>query len=302
MSSPMRRRRFLALAASAAAATAAIACGGSAPSTPLGGAKPAGSPDQPKPAAGADVKPTAAPQAPAAQPTVALKVDASAPAAATAAPAAAATKPAAGAAPAAGKYKEAPQLADLVKAGKLPPVEQRLPDNPRVLKPLEEVGQYGGTWHRAYRGLSDRWGPTKLVEEFMIEWDMPDPNTIKLAPNFVEKWEQNKDATEFTFFLRKGVKWSDGTPVSAEDIRFLHEDVMANKDLSPTASFLLRHKVGSEFKVGELTVVDATTFKVKYQGPNPLLPIRIAKANNGGNNLPGQPSVLAPSHYLKKFH
>src|SRR5262245_56850579 len=224
MSSPMRRRRFLALAASAAAASAAIACGGSAPSTPLGGAKPAGSPDQPKPAAGADAKPTAAAPAPAAQPTVALKVDAAAPAAATAAPATAATKPAEAAKPAAGKYKEAPQLAQLVQDGKLPPVEQRLPDNPRVLKPLEEVGQYGGTWHRAYRGLSDRWGPTKLVEEFLIEWDMPDPNTIKLAPNFAEKWEQNKDATEFTFYLRKGVKWSDGKPVSVDDMKICCED------------------------------------------------------------------------------
>src|SRR5438067_12835524 len=58
--------------------------------------------------------------------------------------------------PAGTKFKEAPMLADLVKAGKLPPVEQRLPSSPRVLKPLESVGQYGGVWHRAYSGLSDR--------------------------------------------------------------------------------------------------------------------------------------------------
>ncbi len=300
MSLRMHRRHFLMLAASTAAA-AAVACGGSPPSTPLGGTKPGGSPDQAKPAGGA--APT---QAPAAQPTIAIKVDSSAPSTATAAPAATAgtaATPAAAASPAASKqYKEAPMLADLVKQGKLPPVEQRLPQNPRVITPLEEVGQYGGTWHRAYRGLSDRWGPTKLVEEFMIEWDVPDANTIKLAPNFVEKWEQNKDATEFTFYLRKGVKWSDGTPVTAEDIRFWHEDVMSNKDLSPVGSFLLRHKVGNEYKMGELTIVDPTTIKVKYLGPNPLLPIRIAKANNGGDAFPGQPSVLAPSAYLKKFH
>ncbi len=43
------------------------------------------------------------------------------------------------------KYKEAPMLADMVKAGKLPPVEMRLPPAPRVIKPLDEVGQYGGT-------------------------------------------------------------------------------------------------------------------------------------------------------------
>ena len=35
------------------------------------------------------------------------------------------------------KFKEAPQLAELVKAGKLPPVEQRLPAEPMVLKPLD---------------------------------------------------------------------------------------------------------------------------------------------------------------------
>ena len=277
MSRRIDRRRFLVQAASLAAATAAIACGAPAPSTPR-----------------TEAKPTAPPPAPAAQPTTAINLQASVPAPASTAP------PASGAP--AGKYKEAPVLADLVKAGKLPPIDQRLPVNPRVLTPLEEVGQYGGTWHRAYRGLSDRWGPTKLVEEFMIAWDMPDPNTIKLAPNFVEKWEQNKDATEFTFYLRKGVKWSDGTPITAEDIRFYHEDVVSNKDLSPLGSYLLRHKVGSDFKVGDLTMVDETTLKVKYQAPNPLLPIHIAKANNGGDAMPGQPSVAAPAHYLKRFH
>jgi len=42
------------------------------------------------------------------------------------------------------KYGEAPALAELVKAGKLPPVEQRLPKNPLVKVPWNEVGQYGG--------------------------------------------------------------------------------------------------------------------------------------------------------------
>ena len=55
-----------------------------------------------------------------------------------------------------GAYKESPLLADLVKAGKLPAVERRLPENPRVIKPLEATGKYGGTWRRAYRGPSDR--------------------------------------------------------------------------------------------------------------------------------------------------
>jgi len=45
------------------------------------------------------------------------------------------------------KYNEAPMLAELVKSGKLPPVEQRLPvaSDVYVVKPVEEIGQYGGT-------------------------------------------------------------------------------------------------------------------------------------------------------------
>src|SRR5574337_792555 len=44
------------------------------------------------------------------------------------------------------QYKEAPTLAELVKGGKLPPVEQRLPKNPMVMVGYEGIGKHGGTW------------------------------------------------------------------------------------------------------------------------------------------------------------
>src|SRR5260370_18359197 len=50
------------------------------------------------------------------------------------------------------KYKEAPALAELVKAGKLPPVDKRLPENPLVVPVVEKVGEYGGVWRRAFLG------------------------------------------------------------------------------------------------------------------------------------------------------
>src|SRR6202022_1845123 len=87
----------------------------------------------------------------------------------------AAPTPAVASAPSA--YKEAPSLAQLVKDGKLPPVEKRLPDNPRVLKPLEETGQYGGAWRRAFLGASDYLATGKLMEARLIAWDAPDPST-----------------------------------------------------------------------------------------------------------------------------
>src|SRR5512136_2626542 len=41
------------------------------------------------------------------------------------------------------RFKDAPMLADLVKAGTLPPVDQRLPKNPGVMVGYEGVGKYG---------------------------------------------------------------------------------------------------------------------------------------------------------------
>src|SRR5262245_33346119 len=47
-------------------------------------------------------------------------------------------------------FKEAPQLAELVKAGKLPPVKERIGEDPLVIKPVHEIGRYGGTIRRGF--------------------------------------------------------------------------------------------------------------------------------------------------------
>jgi peptide/nickel transport system substrate-binding protein len=195
-------------------------------------------------------------------------------------------------------YREAPSL-----AGKgLPPVAQRLPQNPRVVQAMERVGNYGGTWHRGYTGLSDRVGPGKLVEEYAIEWDAPDVNTLRITPNLYEKWEQNADATEYTFYLRRGMKWSDGKEVTTEDVRFYWEDMAGNPEIIPQPTNTgMRVRVGGEYVLGKYSGLDNYSFKIGYAAPNPLLPIFMAKtgaANGRFNNA----TWIAPAHYLKQFH
>src|SRR5437763_16573537 len=51
-------------------------------------------------------------------------------------------------------FKEAPQLAEQVKAGKLPPVAERIGQDPLVIKPLHEIGKYGGTWRGGGTGAA----------------------------------------------------------------------------------------------------------------------------------------------------
>ncbi len=190
-------------------------------------------------------------------------------------------------------YNEAPMLADLVASGDLPPVAERIPVNPRVITPYEEIGEYGGTWRRAFKGLSDRWGPTKLNEEMAIEWDMPDADTINLVANFISEWTQNDDASEFTFTLREGLKWSDGAPFTTQDVQFYYDLITSDPPIYNPPSQLV---VSGELM--ELEVLDELSWKINFVAPNPLLPIFIAKSTLGTT---AGPTMAAPKHYLERF-
>ena len=189
-------------------------------------------------------------------------------------------------------YNEAPMLADLVASGDLPPVNERIPVNPRVVTPPNEVGQYGGTLRRALKGISDRWGPTKLNEEMAIEWDIPDPDTVNLVANYISEWVQNDDATEFTFTLREGLKWSDGHPFTTVDVQFWYDEWYIGEIEAQATQITL----GGEPM--ELEVVDELTYTVRFPVPNPLLPIALAKNTLGAW---AGPSMAVPAHFMSQY-
>ncbi len=187
------------------------------------------------------------------------------------------------------KYKEAPMLADLVKQGKLPPVEERLPENPLVIKPVEEVGTYGGDLKIALLGPGDTanvyW---PFIRESFLAWDI---TGTKPTPNLVEKWNITQGGRAFVFYLRKGIKWSDGEPFTAEDVMFWYEDILLNKDLTPMFPAWLT-TAGSPVKI---TKVNDYTVKFEFNRPNPgFLETMTFK---GSESL-----VIYPKHYLKQFH
>jgi len=226
------------------------------------------------------------------QPTAAPKAaPTSAPAAAapTAAPAAKAepTKAPAAPAPAAGKYKEAPTLATLVKDGKLPPVDARVGAEPMVIKPFEKVGVYGGKWRSGLLGRSDTpWLGRTTGNEPLARWA---PDLKSVVPNIVQKWDISSDGKEFTFYLRKGMKWSDGSPFGADDFVYWYEDVVMNDELTKVKPGWFR----TAGKVGKLTKVDDQTVKMTFESPNGLL----IKNLNGSTSL-----MVPPSAYMKQFH
>ncbi len=194
-------------------------------------------------------------------------------------------------------YQQSPMLAPLVESGQLPPVEERLPENPRVITPLDNVGSYGGTWNRAFKGPSDRWGPTKLMEERVLRAVMDADKNISYIPGWVESYASNEDSTVFTFTLRKGHKWSDGTPVTTRDVQFWYEDVFLNEEIMPSIPALYT----ADGKPMVLDIVDERTFTVTFSKSYPLFLTVLAKESTGKPGL-DRPGFIEPFHYLKDYH
>ena len=145
------------------------------------------------------------------------------------APAAQEAPPPAEAAPS--SAHESPMLSEMVAAGALPPLAERLPADPLVVEPVDRIGSYGGDWHMALRGGSDNALFVRTIGyDYLVRWD---PTWNEVIPNIAESYEANDAATEFTFHLREGMKWSDGAPFTADDIVFWYEDVLMNADLTP---------------------------------------------------------------------
>jgi peptide/nickel transport system substrate-binding protein len=176
--------------------------------------------------------------------------------------------------------KEAPELAELVKNGELPPVEERLPENPVVIEPAQQAGLYGGTWRTALLGPADTpWLGKTVGSEALLRWNF---DLTEVIPNVVEEFEANEDATEFTFRLRKGMRWSDGEPFTADDIVFAQNDVLNNTDLYPEPPWS-----------STAEKVDDQTVKLVFEEPDGLF----LKFQALDESL-----VRHPRHYLEQFH
>jgi peptide/nickel transport system substrate-binding protein len=195
-------------------------------------------------------------------------------------------------------YSEAPELAELVKAGKLPPVEERVGSEPLVLRPVDEIGKYGGTWNRGFLGPNDWVNATRaLAHDRLFFWDYTE---TEIVPNIARAYEVSDDGKITTVHLRKGIHWSDGAPFTADDFMFWFEDLAANKEINPNPLPAL--VVAG--KPVRLEKVDDTTIRFVSENPYYTLPIKLASVSEvGGFARFGQygQGGFAPAHYLKQF-
>ncbi|MFT5365948.1 MAG: peptide/nickel transport system substrate-binding protein [Candidatus Latescibacterota bacterium] len=185
-------------------------------------------------------------------------------------------------------FGEAPMLAEKVKRGELPPVSERLPENPLIVVPVDTIGQYGGTIRRALTGdIIQTAGVSKTLGEDLMGFSRPLPDSIEF--NLAENYEYQDDGKTAIFKLRKGIKWSDGHPYTVDDILFWYYDMTLNDDarnsvLAPSVWFVGKDPI-------QMEKVDDHTLKVKSQAPLG----RILHALSGG-------SSAQPKHIFSQWH
>lgn len=192
---------------------------------------------------------------------------------------------------ASGKYKESPEVAKLVAAGKLPPLEERLPKDVQVVQ-VPEIGTYGGEYRAGgfgpTHGLLDSEAP-RYLSLLTIDKDF-----LTLTPHLLKDYKANNDFTEYTFYLREGQKWSNGDPLTTADFMFWYEDILCNPDVFP--GIPERWKTNGELM--KFVPVSDYELKVVFTAPYPSFEIAMARANSDDDRR----NFLAPKEYLKKYH
>ena len=193
------------------------------------------------------------------------------------------------------KYQEAPMLAEMVKAGSLPPVAERLPKNPLVWGSSPDVAEqeedpklarYGGTLkvaHERFLWNVDTIGfarPGALIDGSMY-------------PDVAEKLDFSSDFKTLTIHMREGMKWSDGMPFTADDIMFWWNDLFLSKhgEYSGWVSRILDKEKDT------LTKVDDYTLRFQFAEPKPNF-ITQSRGLAGGESG----AMFTAKHWASQYH
>jgi peptide/nickel transport system substrate-binding protein len=144
-------------------------------------------------------------------------------------------------------YQEPDWVAELVKAGKLPPVKERLPEKPLVVdvSSVEGAGEYGGVLRHVSGARPQGWnwmagnimawgGVEEIVSQCLVRlgpvW-MLSSKKVEPLPQLATSWDWSDDGRQLTMHLIRGAKWSDGDPFDAEDVMFMWDDNISDPNV-----------------------------------------------------------------------
>ena len=163
----------------------------------------------------------------------------------------------------------------------------RIPSEPLVYAPYDAIGKYGGTLDVLSNATEAGTSDFLSVRHVNLVRYSDDLQTV--VPNIAKGWEWNDDFTQLTFFLRKGHRWSDGAPFTAEDVKFWYDELALDpKIMEKPKDYVL---VGGEPMT--VDVIDPQTVRFNLPAPKPGLLSHFATSFAQG---------FQPKHFLGQFH
>ena len=179
--------------------------------------------------------------------------------------------------------QETPFFQQAVASGTLPKVEDRVPSEPAV---VDATGKPGGQLRMLMATPKD----TRMMVVYGYARLVGDTPAFEIEPDILKSIDVEQGRV-FTLHLRKGMKWSDGHPFTAEDFRYWFEDVAKNPKLAPSG---LPVELLPKGQPPRFEVLDETTVRYSWAQPNPLFLPALAG--------PDPLFIYCPSHYLKQFN
>jgi peptide/nickel transport system substrate-binding protein len=210
--------------------------------------------------------------------------------------------------PAAGEAApEAPMLSDMVASGSLPALEERLPQDIMVIDagtliPADMVdwqpGKYGGTMRfcTARTDVCAELYDANAEQMLIAPGKLTAASPAEVVPSLLKGFEVSDDQKSITWYMRKGLRWSDGEPCTTDDVKFYFEDVAFNAEISPTPSRDFKSERKATGDLMTLEVVDDYTFKTVFSLPGLHL------LSNWSGYSSNWHSFMRPAHYMKQFH
>ena len=125
--------------------------------------------------------------------------------------------------------------------------------------------------------------------------------TSKLEPGLAESWEVSKDGKKIVFTLREGLKWSDGEPMTTDDIIFSYEKIYFNDKIPSGLKDNLRVGTSRQFpkvkKIDsrrvEFSVAEPFAPFIRYAGGITILPAHILQEAVENTDADGNPKFLS---------
>lgn len=198
-------------------------------------------------------------------------------------------------------FLESPMLAEKVAAGTLPPIDERLPEEVfKVGQGILLQDEYL-TWEDGNFG-----GELQVASVFPTPFTFlggggtilrsPGQTTEASLPNVVSAFSHSDDYTVFSFTIRKGLRWSDGHPVTTEDVRFHFEDIYGDEEVGRAWPTPLFTQADSTKGPAKLTIHDEYSFDLSFSEPYGYF---IADLNSW---IPNYELLFRPAHHFKQFH